>query len=147
MDDVARSQPPPRWLQALLNPVLRKVLRTRVGGRIPAALLCFDGRRSGRRFEVPVGVHDAPDGPVVLTPSRWGENFRGGADAELVRHGRSTPVRGVIIEDAAQAGRIVRSIVDAGTPPRQFGVKMPAGHRLTDDEVAALRTIILLTPR
>jgi hypothetical protein len=64
-----------------------------------------------------------------------------------VRHGRSTPVRGVIIEDAAQAGRIVRSIVDAGTPPRQFGVKMPPGHRLTDDEVAALRTIILLTPR
>jgi hypothetical protein len=72
MDDVARSQPPPRWLQALLNPVLRKVLRTRVGGRIPAALLCFDGRRSGRRFEVPVGVHDAPDGPVVLTPSAGG---------------------------------------------------------------------------
>ena len=53
----------------------------------------------------------------------------------------------MIIEDAAQAGRIVRSIVDAGTPPRQFGVTMPPGHRLTDDEVAALRTIILLTPR
>jgi hypothetical protein len=57
-EGVVRDGRPPAMLVRLLNPVARVVLRTPFGRIVkPVALLQFTGRRSGRRYVIPVGLH------------------------------------------------------------------------------------------
>ncbi|MGW2255599.1 hypothetical protein ACWCXH_36355 [Kitasatospora sp. NPDC001660] len=64
------------------------------------ALLHFTGRRSGRPYTVPAGVHRLGNGLVVATGSGWRHNFAGGAAGELTWRGRRGPVRYRLAEDA-----------------------------------------------
>ena len=68
-----RLQPPPRAVVRVVNPVVRRLLTSPLGSRLPATLhlLEFTGRRSGRRFSVPVGVHEVAGGPVAFTEAAW----------------------------------------------------------------------------
>jgi hypothetical protein len=72
-----------------VNRVTRPLLRSRwhgvLSGRL--ALLTVTGRRSGRRFTIPVGYVEN-DGVVTIVPSaperkRWWRNLRGGAPVTL----------------------------------------------------------------
>ncbi|GAA3501768.1 mycobacterial cell wall protein Rv0580c [Streptomyces prasinosporus] len=69
------------------------------------ALLHFTGRRSGRPYTVPAGVHRLGEALVVATGSAWRHNFAGGADGELTWRGRRTPVRFVLVTDAERTAR------------------------------------------
>lgn len=67
------------------NMFVRPLLRSSAGNGIhELALLCFEGRRSGRRYEVPVEYHELDGEPLILPASAWKRNLRGGADVELV---------------------------------------------------------------
>ena len=149
MDDQVRSVPLPPWLMRyVLNPAMRRLLPSRLGARIPLALLRVTGRRSGRRYEIPVGVHQAGGQMVVLSPAGWVQNFKGGADAELVHAGgRVERVRGELVEDAAGVGPLLRAVLDAGTSPSTIRLSVPAGHRVTDEEAAAVRKAVVLRVR
>ncbi len=71
--DVARDARPPLILVRVMNPIMRVVLRTVLGRLVrPFALLEFTGRRSGRRFLVPVGWHEIDSGHFAFTPARGG---------------------------------------------------------------------------
>jgi len=71
MSAVVRDVRPPLAVIRLLNPIMRFVLRTPLGRVVrPFALLEFSGRRSGRRYRVPVGWHEFNGEPVVLTRLR-----------------------------------------------------------------------------
>jgi hypothetical protein len=145
MSDQVVSKEPPRWvIQRVANPLMRRALPSRLGARIPVGLLRFTGRRTGRRYDVPVGVHRLPQGLVVVTDAPWRLNFRGGADAELVLGGRTTAVRGELVEEPARVGPLLRAILDSGVPPRRVALQVAAGHRPTDEECAAVRQAILL---
>jgi len=83
--------PPPHWLVRLAaNPLLRLVLPSPLGARIPLGLLRVSGRRTGQRYTIPAGLHDIDGAIVVFTDARWLGNFRGGADAELMLRGGRT---------------------------------------------------------
>ena len=62
-----RSKPPPARLMRLLNPLMRVAIRSRLGRRMePLAVLRYHGQHSGRRRDIPVGVHDVAGVPSVL---------------------------------------------------------------------------------
>jgi len=84
-------QPPPVPVMRLVSPLMRRLLRSPLASRLPPALtlLEFAGRRSGRRFAVPVGVHEVQDGSVVFTEAGWRRNFAGGPEV-TVRRGMKT---------------------------------------------------------
>jgi len=148
VNDVVHSTPPPQWLvRYVANPLLRLVVASPLGRRVPLGLLRVSGRRTGRRYAIPIGVHDVEGGMVVFSDARWMANFRGGAHAELVRGGRTVAVGGELVDDPARVGSLLREVLDAGTPPRRLGLSMPAGHRPSDQEAAAVRQAVLLTPR
>lgn len=145
MSELVVNKEPPRWVvQRVVNPVMRRALPSRAGARIPLGLLRVTGRRTGRRYEVPVGVHRVPEGQVVFTDAPWRLNFRGGADAELVLGGRTTAVHGELVEDAARVGPLLRAVLDSGVAPRRVALQVAAGHRPTDEECAAVRQAVLL---
>ncbi len=72
------------------NALMRALLRSRLGERMQGlSILTVTGRRTGKRYAVPVSVLDLDGSPIVLTASRWSVNLRGGAEVE-VRAGRTT---------------------------------------------------------
>ena len=134
-----RLQPPPRAVVRVVNPVVRRLLTSPLGSRLPATLhlLEFTGRRSGRRFSVPVGVHEVAGGPVAFTEAAWRSNFAGGREL-LVRRGRS--VRrgsGELVSDAeVVADALAQALAAVG--PQGLGLRTAPGHVVTRDDLVRL---------
>ena len=152
-----RSYEPAARLRPLFrigNAVLRPILRSRLGSRMPdLALLSFTGRRSGRRFTVPVGFHELDDRAAILTASAWKANLRGGADVEIVHLGEREPMRALLVEDADEVADVYRTLlarvgVRRGT---RIGVRVAGDRMPTHAEMAAAlggrRAVVWLTPR
>ena len=141
-----RSKPPPLWLvKYVLNPMMRRLLPTRLGRWIPFGVIRVTGRRSGRRLEIPCGIYDCAAGEVAFTDGAWAANIRGGVDVELVRGGRARHVHAELVEDGARVGPWLREVLAAGASARILGIVVPKDHRLTDAEAAELRRAVLLT--
>jgi hypothetical protein len=140
--DVVLGHQPPAPLVKTFNAVLRALLPSPLGRGIGEfMLLAFPGRRTGRRYRVPVTAHRDDAGLYVLTPAAWRLNFTGGAAADVTFVGRTTPVHGVLLDDEAV---VVRTYLDRMTElglrgaARQIGLRFPAGRLPTADEVAEL---------
>lgn len=147
MSTEAHNAELPHWLvNHVVNPLMRLMLPSPVGRRIPLGLLRFTGRRTGRRYNIPVGVHEIEGALVVFTPARWAANFEGGAPAELVRAGKRTSMRGVLVQDPAQVGPWLRAALTSAPSPRQVGLAVPEGYVIGDEEAARLRSAIRLDP-
>lgn len=73
-------QTPPRRVLRVVNPIIGRLLISPLASRLPPAMavLEFTGRRSGRRFSVPVGVHEVRADLVVFSEAGWRANFAGG---------------------------------------------------------------------
>ena len=141
-----RSAPPPLWLvDYVLNLALRRLLPSRLGRWVPVAMLHVTGRRSGRQYRIPLLAYDVDDGTVLFTDAAWALNFRGGAEAELVRGGRRRRVRGELAEEGARVGPWLREVLAAGSSARLLGLAIRRGHVPTDEEAAAVRRAVLLT--
>lgn len=140
MTAAVEGHQPPAPLVRAFNVVLRALLPSPLGrGVREFMLLAFTGRKSGRRYRVPVTAHRDPGGLYVLTPASWRLNFTGGADADVTFAGRTTPMHGVLVDDE---DAVVRLYFDRITQlglrgaARQIGLKFPAGRLPTLDEVA-----------
>ncbi|MER6798469.1 hypothetical protein ABT262_41770, partial [Amycolatopsis mediterranei] len=84
MTAVVEWHQPPAPLVKTLNAVLRAVLPSPLGRGVGEfMLLAFAGRRTGRRYRVPVTAHGDAQGRCALTPAGWRLNFRGGADVDV----------------------------------------------------------------
>lgn len=133
---------PPAPLVKAVNVVLRALLPSPLGrGVREFMLLAFTGRRSGRRYRIPVTAHRDAGGLYVLTPAGWRLNFTGGADADVTFAGRTTPMRGVLLDDEPAVVRLyLDRITELGprAAARQIGLKFPAGRPPTLDEVTGL---------
>ncbi|VVJ21165.1 Uncharacterised protein [Amycolatopsis camponoti] len=142
MSAVVEGHQPPAPLVKAFNGVLRALLPSPLGrGVREFMLLAFTGRRSGRRYRVPVTAHRDAGGPYVLTPAGWRLNFTGGADADVTFAGRTTPMRGVLVDDEAAVVRLyLDRITELGRrgAARQIGLRFPAGRLPTSDEVTRL---------
>jgi hypothetical protein len=88
------------------------------------ALLHFTGRRSGRPYTVPAGVHTLGGALVVATGSGWRHNFAGGSAGELTWRAQRRPVRFALVDDAERTARgyleLYRRYGEAA--PRRLGI-------------------------
>ena len=78
-------------MQGLANRVVRGLLRTpllsrAVGGRL--VTLYIAGRKSGRRYTIPVAYTRDGDDLLIGTPFGWGRNLRTGEPVEIRLKGR-----------------------------------------------------------
>ena len=91
---------PPEPMMRLMNSVLRRLLGTPLGRPLTDFMvLNFAGRKSGRRFSIPVSAHVVDGTLYALANAGWKLNFRGGAPVQVVRGGKTTAMCGELIED------------------------------------------------
>ena len=90
-DNQAAGQAQTMAGQAVANRVVRGLLRTpglsrAVGGRL--VTLYVVGRKSGRRYTVPVAYTRRDRDLLIGTPFGWGRNLRSGEPVEILLKGR-----------------------------------------------------------
>src|SRR5690606_12067327 len=92
---------PPVRLFNVVNPALNRLLCSPLHGVMSDILMIlhFTGRKSGRRYDLPVGY--AGDGRrfYVSTDKRWCHNLRGGREIELTHRGKRTSAFADVIDD------------------------------------------------
>lgn len=100
------SQGPPlartMRFQRAANRIIRALLRVPGLGRLAGRRLLsvsFVGRRTGRRFTVPV-AYTRHDGEILIgTPFTWGRNLRTGEPVEILLAGRRRTADVVVVSD------------------------------------------------
>jgi hypothetical protein len=152
---VTLSHPPAAVLRAV-NPILRFLLRTPVAGaaREQMMVVSFNGRKTGRRYSIPLSAHRIDNDLFALTSAPWKQNFRDGAAAEVLHKGKTTTMRGELIQDRAVVADLARRCAEsygAKRAQRMMGLKfrdqrIPTleefGEAVDRDHMAAVR----LTP-
>ena len=146
MTDQAGTRPavervtPPLLLVRLANPVMRRLLASPLHALASRQLLLlhFTGRRTGRRYTVPVGHHHLDGVLSLLTNSGWRHNFRGGTDIEVTLGGRRRPARATLIEEPDTVARAYLGVINRlGWQPaqRRLGIRVNVGRTPTLDEL------------
>jgi F420H(2)-dependent quinone reductase len=136
MTSVITRNVPPTALVRAINPVARLLLRSPLHGLIDSAVLLLHvtGRKTGRRYDIPVGYAALEDRLVVVTVARWRVNLRGGGDVEVTRHGSRRPMHALLDEDPAAVAVAYDSVIEhLGWPraSRQLGIATAHGYRPT----------------
>lgn len=138
---VERVHPPDVLWKYVVNPVMRRILASgggRIGNRL--MLLHYRGRRSGSRYDVPVGYRDIDGRMAVLTNAGWRVNFRGGHDCELTLKGERRLAHGTLVEQPGEVATVYRSLigrVGIKNAPRQLGIRINVDRVPTHDELVA----------
>jgi hypothetical protein len=139
-----RSKTPSAGVLRVINPFVRAWVATplsrRVGHRL--AEFRFDGRKSGRAYRIPVGLHDVGDGQAAFTSEVWRLNFRGGAPLTVKSRGRTYEATGTLVEDPEEVARALRHAIESGSSLSLLGIEMEKGHHITADDVRGMRDMI-----
>jgi hypothetical protein len=119
---------PPSGVLRLVNPVVKFLLGTPLGGGIRREMMVlnFTGRKSGRQFSVPVSAHRLDNTLYALASAGWTANFRDGANAEVLWDGKKTTMRGELIRDPATVAELshrAASSYGAKKAQRTMGLK------------------------
>jgi hypothetical protein len=94
---------PPKGMLRVVNPALRFMLRTPLAGaaRKQFMVLSVRGRKTGRKYAIPLSAHHIDNTLYAMTDAGWKHNFRDGATAEVLLDGQTTTMRGELITDRA----------------------------------------------
>ena len=148
---------PPPALVKMGNPLVRMLLGSPLHGALDGSFLVLHlvGRKTGRRYNIPVGYVDMEGRLAVVTVARWRVNLRGGADVEVTRHGRLRPMHALLDEDPASVAVSYQAMIDRiglTKAQRQLGISLPGGRAPTALELKdAAReygwSVITLIPR
>jgi len=131
-----RKNVPPAALVRAINPLARLLLRSPLHGLLDPAVLLLHvtGRKTGRRYDIPIGYASVEDRLILVTVARWRVNLRGGADVEVTWHGRRRPMHALLDEDPAAVAVAYDSVIrDLGwqKAARQLGITTADGLRPT----------------
>ena len=145
---VKRSVPPPALVK-MGNPLVRLLLGDSF------LVLHLTGRKTGRRYDIPVGYVDMGGKLTVVTIARWRVNLRGGADVEVTLHGRLRPMHALLEEDPAAVAVSYQAMITRtglNKAQRQLGISLPAARpptalELQDEAREYGWSVITLTPR
>lgn len=110
------DRPPlPHFLYKLVNPTLRLLLHTPLHGLLSGrlALLTFTGRKSGKRYQVPVGYVQHGRTVLINTKSPWQRNLAGGAEVALRLRGRNERGWAELLTDEQEITAAYRTILAA----------------------------------
>ncbi len=136
------------------NAFMRALIRSRLGERMQGlSILTLTGRKTGKRYAIPVSVMDLDGSPIVLTASPWKVNLRGGADVE-VRAGRTTRLmRATLVDDPERVadayGRMLPTVGVAHA--KRLGLVLAGNRPPTHEElvecIGGRRALIELADR
>jgi hypothetical protein len=153
---VKRSVPPPTLVK-MSNPLVRMLLGSPLHGLLDDSFLVLHltGRKTGRRYHIPVGYVDMEGKLLVVTIARWRGNLRGGADVEVTLRGRGRPMHALLDEDPASVAVSYRAMIDRigwKKAQRQLGISLRGGRspalvELKDAADEYGWSVITLTPR
>ena len=103
MTSAVERRVPPSALIRIGNPVVRLLLRSPLHGMLDSAtlLLHVTGRKTGRRYDIPVNYVDLDGRLTIVTIAAWRVNLRGGADVEVTLRGHRRPMHALLTEDPA----------------------------------------------
>ncbi|GAB1692666.1 nitroreductase/quinone reductase family protein [Krasilnikovia sp. M28-CT-15] len=153
---IGRRLPPQRLIN-LLNPVVRAALRSPLHGAMDDALLILHitGRKTGHRYDIPVGYVELDGRLIVVTQHSWRANLRGGTDIEVTHAGHRRTMHADLDDApasvAATLQRMTEKIGWKGTR-RQTGLTTEPGRIPTVSQLEEavheyhLATVVL-TPR
>lgn len=95
------------------------------------------GRRTGRRYSIPLSAHRIGGDLYALSSAPWKHNFRDGASAEVLLGGKTTAMRGELIEDRAVVADLSRRCAESYGIRRaqtRMGLKFRGGRIPTVEE-------------
>ena len=118
------------------NPVARALLSSPMHGLADktTVILHVTGRRTGRRYDIPVGYVEINGRLFMVTTARWRVNLRGGADVEVTWRGHRRPMRAALEEDPAAVAVAYQAVIDhLGWPwaARRLGISAPDDRQPT----------------
>jgi hypothetical protein len=137
---IRSSVPSIRVLHAI-NPIVAALLRTPLHGLLSSQLilLTYTGRKTGKRYTIPVGYARDGEALVVFSSRPWRRNLHGGAPVEVLLQGRRYSGTAVPIEDpeevTAEVERTIGSYGHKGTEWRT-GITLDATPPPTREEIA-----------
>lgn len=140
---------PPVGVFRAVNPLVRAVLRSRLQRLLGARLMLvsYQGRRSGRRYTIPVGYFPWDDGVLAFSSARWWVNLRDGQSVQLTIRGREHSATATVYERPDDVGaRIADFSARFGSKAaRGLMLGLPADRAPTTAELerAAARTAII----
>jgi hypothetical protein len=153
---VTWSMPPPA-LTKVGNPVVSLLLRSPLHGALDSSVLLLHvtGRKTGRRYEIPVGYTEIDGRLIIVTAAAWRLNVRGGADVEVTERGCRRFMRAELTEDPAAVAVTYQTVIDRlgwEKARRRLGISTRDGRPPTALELRdAAReygwSVIMLTPR
>ena len=131
---------PPRWvIKHLVNPVMRKVLLKDHGKMSDELLLLhFKGRRTGLRYDLPLGYRLVDGRIAVFTNSGWRHNFAAPMDVETTVHGVRMTARAEMMSDPAEVARVYVDLIEEmgiEDASRRLGIKMNVSRKPTFEEL------------
>jgi hypothetical protein len=154
---VSRSIPPQRLVNGI-NPVVRALLRSPLHVAVDDSLLLLHvtGRRTGRRYDIPVGYVPVDGGFMVVTQHPWRANLRGSADLDVTHHGRRRRMHADLDEDPGSVAFALRAVIEQigrQAARRRLGLQIAVDRTPTQPELEAavqefhLATVVLTTPQ
>ena len=137
---------PPRWLIShLVNPIARRVLRHNRGQMSQYILLLgFKGRRSGRRYEVPVAYRRIDGRLAIFTNSGWRHNFVGEAEVKVTLQGVTHAGTATLASDPHEVALAYQRFIEESTESdisvtyQQLGIKVNVKRVPTLDELESM---------
>ena len=123
------------------NPFMRRFLRTPLAGGLRSQMMVVEvtGRKTGRRYSIPLSAHQIDGALYAMTSAAWKANFRGGAFAQVVHNGSTTAMRGELIDDNAVVGGLAHrtaQVYGARRAQRMMGLRFRDGRVPAADDFA-----------
>ena len=118
---------PPKLLMRLVNPLMRALASRSELVQSFVLVLHYRGRRTGQRYDLPVGYR-LVDGRILLfTNSEWRHNFRDGREIEVTYRGQRRPARATLIDEPAIVAALYQKRfgeMDRRRAQRDLGVRV-----------------------
>lgn len=156
MTSAVERRVPPETLIRMSNPVLRVLLTSPLHGVLDSSVLLLHvtGRKTGRRYDIPVNYADIDGRLMVVTIARWRLNLRGGANVEVTLRGCRRLMHAVLTEDPAAVAVSYQTLISRlgwDKARRHLGISVRDGRPPTVLELKdAAReygwSVITLTP-
>lgn len=125
----APAPPSDRMLKAM-NPFVRLLLRSPLHGVVSETLmlLTFTGRKSGKRYTIPVAYRRQGDVVTVFTSHIWWKNLKGGAPVQVeIKRVRHTATAVAISDDVpAIAAQFLADLRASPTLAKTYHIALDA---------------------
>jgi deazaflavin-dependent oxidoreductase (nitroreductase family) len=101
-------------------------------------LLRFSGRKSGKRYELPVAYVRQGNSIMIATKAKWWQNLRGGAPVELRLRGKDVAAQASVADDKAERAADLRRLLNSANQVGRFmQVEMDASGEPNPQQLAA----------